>query len=76
MQFQWLRQGAGLGIVHAFAMPLAPDLVAVLPQTVSLTRSFYLVRHADDRRHDRMNRFAAALVDGIRKEVVRLEGLT
>ena len=76
VQFQWLRQGAGLGIVHAFAMPLAPDLVAVLPQTVSLTRSFYLVRHADDRRHDRMNRFAAALVDGIRKEVVRLEGLT
>lgn len=73
VQFHWLRQGAGLGIVHAFAMPLAPDLVAVLPETVSLHRSFYLVRHADDRRSDRMNRLVATLSTGLRREVQRLE---
>ncbi len=76
VQFQWLRQGAGLGIVHAFAMPLAPDLTPVLKNEISLTRSFYLVRHADDRRLARLNRFAAELADGLRQEVARLEGLT
>ncbi|MEC3862540.1 LysR family transcriptional regulator [Mesobacterium sp. TK19101] len=75
VQFHWLRQGAGLGIAHAFAMPLAPDLVPVLPETVSLNRSFYLVRHADDRRSDRMNRLIEALSTGLRREVQRLEAL-
>ena len=76
VQFQWLRQGAGLGIVHDFALPNAPDMVRVLPDQISLTRSFYLVRHADDRRLERMNRFSQALADGLRREVTRLEGLT
>ncbi|MHA6347007.1 LysR family transcriptional regulator [Roseivivax sp. CAU 1761] len=76
VQFQWLRLGTGLGIVHDFALPVAPDLVKVLPEDVSLTRSFYLVRHADDRRLARLNRFAEQLATGIRREVVRLEGLT
>lgn len=75
VQFQWLRQGAGVGIVHAFALPLAPDLVSLLPDQVSLTRSFYMVRHADDRRLDRMNRIATAISDGLRREVAHLEGL-
>ena len=75
VQFQWLRQGAGAGIVHGFALPLAPDLLRLLPGQVALRRSFYLVRHADDRRLDRMNRLAAALAEGLRKEVARLEGL-
>ncbi|SLN28802.1 HTH-type transcriptional regulator DmlR [Roseivivax jejudonensis] len=74
VQFQWLRQGAGIGIVHDFALPAAPDLVRVLPDTIALTRAFYLVRHADDRRLPRMNRFAETLVGGLRREVARLEG--
>ncbi len=76
VQFHWLRQGAGLGIVHDFALPSAPGMVKVLPDAISLRRSFYLVRHADDRRLERMNRFAAALADGLRQETSRLEGLT
>lgn len=76
VQFQWLRQGAGLGIVHDFALPAAPDLVRVLPDQLSLTRAFWLVRHADDRRLPRLGRFAAALTEGIRREVARLEGRT
>ncbi|MHA7876278.1 LysR family transcriptional regulator [Roseivivax sp.] len=76
VQFQWVAQGAGLGIVHDFAMPTAPGMTRILPETLSLTRSFYLVRHADDRRLERLNRFARILSEGIRAEVARLEGLT
>jgi hypothetical protein len=48
----------------------------ILTDQLSLTRSFYLVRHADDRRLERQNRFVEALVAGMRAEVARLEGLT
>ncbi|MBP0483064.1 LysR family transcriptional regulator [Sagittula salina] len=73
VQFHWLRQGAGLGVVHDFSLPLAPGLRRVLVEDVSLTRTFHLVRHADDRRLERMNRFAEALVAGMRAELGRLE---
>lgn len=76
VQFNWIRQGGGIGIVHDFAIPFAKGLVKVLPGQVSLTRSFYLIRHAEDRRMDRLNRFAAALADGLRREVARLEAAT
>ena len=76
VQFNWIRQGAGIGVVHDFTIPYARGLVKVLPDEISLTRSFYLIRHADDRRLDRLNRFAALLADGIKREVARLEGLT
>lgn len=75
VQVQWLRTGAGIGIAHDFALPGDPPLRRVLPGEVSLTRSFYLVRHADDRRLERMNRLAAALMDGIRTELTVREGL-
>jgi len=73
VQFNWVRNGAGIGIVHDFAMPFGRGIRKILPETISLTRSFYLIRHADDRRLERLNRFAAALCDGIRAEVARLE---
>jgi DNA-binding transcriptional LysR family regulator len=76
VQFHWLRQGAGIGIVHDFALPMAPDLVKVLPEQVSLTRSFFLVRHADDRRLDRLTRFTESLTEGVRREIQYLEGET
>jgi DNA-binding transcriptional LysR family regulator len=75
VQLHWLRAGAGLAIVHDFALPFAPELVKVLPDTLSLTRSFYLIRHADDRRVERLNRFATALAQGIGREIARLEAL-
>lgn len=73
VQFNWIRQGGGLGVVHDFAIPSAPDLVKVLPDHLSLTRTFYLVRHVDDQRLERLNRFCAALSEGLRKEVQHLE---
>jgi len=76
VQINWVRQGCGLGVVHDFAIPWTSGIVKVLPDEFSLTRSFYLVRHADDRRLDRMNRFAQALNKGMRHEVARLEAQT
>ena len=73
VQFNWLRAGAGVAIVHDFSLPAAPDLVRVLPEALSLSRSFYLIRHADDRRVERLNRFAELLALGVRRELARLE---
>ena len=76
VQLNWLRNGAGVGVVHDFALPSAPELVKVLPDAVQLIRSFWLIRHADDARANRLNRFASRLGDGIRREVQRLEALS
>jgi len=74
VQMAWIRQGYGLGIVHDFAIaPFMRRFVRLLPDDLSLVRSFYLIRHQDDRRLERMNRFSEALVTGIREEVQRLE---
>jgi DNA-binding transcriptional LysR family regulator len=74
VQLQMLRAG-GVGIVHDFALPFAPELTRVLTGTVSLRRAFHLVRHAADRRSERIDRFAELLVAGVRAEIARLESL-
>ena len=73
VQLNWLRAGAGVGVVHDFALPAAPELVRLIPEQVALTRSFWLIRHADDGRVERLNRFADLLAQGLRREVARLE---
>lgn len=73
VQLNFLRQGAGLGVVHDFALPAAPELARVLPDLIRLERAFWLIRHADDGRVDRLNRFAEALVRESRAEIARLE---
>lgn len=75
VQVMALRAGAGIGVVHDFVLPFAPELKRILVDEVSLTRSFYLVRHTSDRTSDRLNRFAAALTAGLGREVARLEAL-
>lgn len=76
VQMNWIKQGGGVGIVHDFARAWFDGVIKVLPDAFCLSRSFYLVRHQDDRRLERMNRFAEALSTGIRQEVARLEGKT
>ena len=73
VQMQAIRVGAGLGIVHDFAIPFCPGVRRVLTGQVALRRGFWLIRHADDRRSQRMNRLADALAQGIRAEVARLQ---
>ena len=73
VQMQAIRAGAGLGIVHDFAIPFCPGVRRVLTEEIALSRSFWLIRHADDRRSQRMTRLADALAQGIRSEVARLQ---
>lgn len=73
VQLNFLRAGAGVGVVHDFALPAAPDLLRVIPDQISLTRAFWLIRHADDGRVARLNRFADQLVRAARAEMARLE---
>lgn len=73
VQLNFLRQGAGLGVVHDFALPAAPELRRLLTGQIRLTRAFWLIRHADDGRVARLNRFAETLVREARAEMVRLE---
>ena len=61
--------GAGLAMVHDFALPVAPALEPVLPGEIALDRSFYLIRHEDDLRVRRLTRFAEMLVAGPRAEL-------
>ena len=65
VQLHFLRHGAGIGLVHDFAMPAAPELEHILPH-FQLTRAFWLIRHADDGRVERLNRFAKLLVQECR----------
>lgn len=73
VQLNFLRHGAGIGVVHDFALPAAPDLLRVIPEKFHLKRAFWLIRHADDGRVERLNRFASLLVAEARAEMARLE---
>ncbi|WP_069301657.1 LysR family transcriptional regulator [Neptunicoccus sediminis] len=73
VQMNWARRGAGVCIVHDFAIPTFPDVERILTDQISLTRSFYLVRHSDDRRVERLNRVAQLLTGKIRQEIRRLQ---
>jgi len=75
VQMQMVRAGAGLAIVHDFAIPFVPGLRRLLTRDIALARAFWLIRHADDRRSERLTRLAEALGQGLRREVARLEAL-
>ena len=74
VQLNLARAGAGLAIVHDFALPAAPELVRLLPEEVRLRRTFWLVTHAGPR-DARLERVSALLRDGLRAEIARLEAL-
>ncbi|WP_349768686.1 LysR family transcriptional regulator [Rhodobacter sp. NTK016B] len=73
VQLNLIRQGAGVGVVHDFALPATQGITRVLTRTFQLTRAFHLVRHADDRKVPRIERFSQALIAGMRAEIARLE---
>lgn len=73
VQINLLNQGGGIGVAHDFTLKQFPNLVKILPDQISLTRSFYLVRHEADIKVGRQNRFAKVFSDGIRATVRQLE---
>jgi len=74
VQLNFARAGAGLAIVHDFALPAAPELVRVLPDQIALSRTFWLLSHAGPR-DARLARFARLLREGMQAEVTRLEAM-
>jgi DNA-binding transcriptional LysR family regulator len=75
VQLNILRQGGGVGVVNDFALPAAPGLRRILLDQFSITRSFFLIRHASDPGQGRLARFTELLVHGMRAEVARLEAM-
>ena len=73
VQLNFLRHGAGVGVVHDFALPAAPELRRIIPEQIQLTRAFWLIRHQGDGRAERLNRFADQLIRAARAEMARLE---
>ena len=74
VQLGFLRNHGGIGVTHDFILPFAPELKKVLEDQLSLTRSFYLIRHQDDARAARLTLVSTLLEKGVRAEVARLEG--
>lgn len=66
VQVNWVRMGAGLGILHDFAARAHDDLVRVLPGHFRLERDYWLVRHQDDDRVARIARTADLIADGLK----------
>ena len=75
VQGQWIAQAAGIGIVHDFMLGHVPGVVRVLPEAVALRRSYWLLRPDGDVSAARHDAVARALVDGLRAEIPRAEGL-
>jgi len=73
VQGHMIQQGGGVGVVHDFALPFLPGVQRILTGEVHLKRAFYLIRHADDRRNQRLRQFAELLSGALRSEVARLE---
>jgi DNA-binding transcriptional LysR family regulator len=66
VQLGWCRRGVGICILPEFVAREYPELEVLLPGDVTLTRSFYLVRHQDDARVARINRMAEVVVERMR----------
>ena len=74
VQLRMIRHGGGVGVAHDFALSETPGVRRILTDRISLTRSFYLIRHEDDQRNARLSRFARLLSAELRSEVFALEG--
>ena len=76
VQLRLIGSHGGFGVVHDFALSSHTHLRKILPDHISLTRSFYLIRQQGDQRSDRMNRIVESLIIGLCAVVEDLEGHT
>ena len=68
-QVEAVRSDAGIGVLHDFMAAQYPQLVRVLPEEVSFTRSFWFIVHEDYARLERIRRVSDAIVEGMRKKL-------
>ncbi|WP_460273215.1 LysR family transcriptional regulator [Celeribacter sp. ULVN23_4] len=76
VQLNMIRAELGLGVVHDFCLPYVSGMHRVLPEALRLKRAFWLVRHADDRKIERLSRFCDIFSGHMRAVVEKLEGET
>ena len=67
-QYAAVSAGFGIGVLHAFVADKDPDLVPVLPRTVAIKRSYWLLTHADQRDLPRIRAVAEFLQSLVRRE--------
>ena len=65
-QFNAILQGIGLGLVHCFMAQREPELQVVLPEQISVERTYWLLVH-EDLRH-------VARVDAVCQFLTRMLG--
>jgi DNA-binding transcriptional LysR family regulator len=65
VQLEWTRQGAGLCVLPDFIARRHSDLLPVLVDTFSLTRTFWLLAHEDNLKLDRIARCSDKVVESI-----------
>lgn len=74
VQLNMIKAGLGIGVVHDFCLPHVTRMVRILADDFRLKRAFYLIRHADDRKVERLTRFSDLLVAEMKIIVEELEG--
>ncbi len=67
-QADMVESGAAIGVLPAYLAARRPGLVRLLPQAISLTRSYWLSIHEDLRRLARVQAVATALADQARTD--------
>ena len=67
-QMQATLAGAGLCVIPDFLAATEPDLVPVLPEAITLTRSFWLIMHADLRETARIRAAASFISDQVDRD--------
>lgn len=72
-QHQMIAAGIGIGVLPCFIGDSDPALRVVVPDIV-LTRTFWMVTHADTRRLARIRSFCAWLMDTVGAHQARLKG--
>ncbi len=64
---------AGICILHDFMAAPHKQLVRILPEKISLTRSFWYVVHEDYAKLERVRVVSEAVIEGIRRELAKLD---
>ena len=68
VQWEWLKAGRGVGLVHDFAFRREPNLVRIYPD-FALSRSYYLNMRRDDARFKRMKILADLVTTYIKQDL-------
>ena len=73
VQMQIMRHQGGVSLTHDFVLANFKNFKRILCDEISMTRSFYLVRHKDDLASEQLNLISDIFANGIKSEIKNLE---